>query len=171
MYIETATSWGPDWVFSASPSQGQHRRWSPGSYRPSLDEHSLASLPGEPATAEVIENEQARARLIGALNLFRSYGFTMHSEQNSIISEVSKDRSVALLKALPRQAQLPKVAPDGERGVVMVWDKGNTKFLLTVDEQGLHCIENAGTPDAVYHDDLYYDGAALPPQVALALGF
>jgi hypothetical protein len=167
MYIDNSYSTyfsGSAWAFPSS--EGAPKKWR----APQSSGLDLALVPGELATAEVIENEQNRKRLIDALNLFCLYGFSMHSENNAIISEASKDRSVALLNALPRRSPLPKVAPDGDRGVVMVWDRNGGQLLLTVDEQHLHCVVNAGTSGAIYYDDLDYDGVTLPQQVTQAIG-
>lgn len=163
MYIDTATFWGPEWVFSSSAAP---RQWSP--VRESSS-HDLATTPGEPATPAVMDNERARQRIVTALNLFRSSAYAQHASYGANISEVSKELSIALLNSLPRHAALPKVSPDGESGVVMAWDHNDRHVLLTVDEQGLHCVENAGTPEATYYDSLYYDGSDLPEQVTQAL--
>lgn len=171
MYIDTATYWGSEWSFPSNRPKPSPGRWqSPRDERYS-GIHDLASTPGEAATPDVIENEQARQRLIAALALFRSHGYSQGENERGTISEASQQLSVALLNALPRHAALPKIAPDGDSGVVMVWEVNDTQLLLTVDEQGLHCVQNAGTPAAVYHDDLYYDGSALPEQLAHVLAF
>lgn len=171
MYLDAATYWGPDWTFSTAQSEKDTSKgWKPATPDESSSvEQDLAVAVGEPATIDVLENEYARQRLVEVLNLFRSQGFSMNADQSVAISEVSRCRSVAFLSALPRKTMLPRVAPDGEQGVVMIWDKNDRQLLLTLDEQSMHCVQNAGTLHAIYHDDLHYDGVNMPQQVVDAL--
>lgn len=58
------------------------------------------------------------------------------------------------MRALPRSKALLKLSPDGEGGLMMVWDDGGRTLLVTVDNALLHAVIGAATPAAEYIDDI-----------------
>jgi hypothetical protein len=73
-----------------------------------------------------------------------------------------------LIKSLPENATLPKLASDGEGGLVMIW-KGNSVLLVTVDEEYIHIVPNAGTRHATFLAPMALDGDSLPRELSEAI--
>ena len=68
---------------------------------------------------------------------------------------------------LPASRALPKISPDGEGGLMMIWECNGNPLLVTVDNRRLHAVTSATTPRAQYHDDVPFDDVSEIPQVIL----
>ncbi|MCM3563716.1 hypothetical protein [Hydrogenophaga intermedia] len=63
------------------------------------------------------------------------------------------------INALPRGRTLPKLAPDGEGGVVLAWEVPNRgRTLITIADWEAYAVSDAGTKQAQYFDDMPIDG-------------
>ena len=76
--------------------------------------------------------------------------------------------AVRVIWQLPDNIRLPKIAPDSEGGLLMVWE-GQKTILATVDRDVVHVVIDPGTLNAVHFDGLKLTGRALPPELLGAL--
>jgi hypothetical protein len=67
--------------------------------------------------------------------------------------------------ALPEYKMLPKISPDGEGAVMMVWDGGTDPLLITVDDNCLHMAVAVTTPFVVYYNNIDFDGLFIPQNI------
>lgn len=112
-------------------------------------EDELAELP-----AATLEHERAREARIELLDDFAAYGLSWTAGASAKITFSTRNTAEAFLRALPRSKALPKLSPDGEGGLMMVWDDGGRTLLVTVDNALLHAVIGAATPAAEYIDDI-----------------
>ena len=56
-----------------------------------------------------------------------------------------------VIMGLPMDRALPKVAPDGEGGLALIWDDEDSKLVFDIDGFALHIIERAGSTTSVHH--------------------
>jgi hypothetical protein len=74
------------------------------------------------------------------------------------------------LRALPASKAFPKVSPDGEGGLMMVWEGAGNPFLLTINDLHLHGVIAARTPHAEYIDGVPLDSAqVIPDKILIAI--
>ncbi len=108
-------------------------------------------------------------RLVGR---FRDEGYPcdMDSEVSRITPETAEAAS-QFLRLVPQNSALPKIAPDGENGLVMAWDLLDGLVLLTIDGWVLHAVAAAATPWARYYDDMSFDGHTIPSKIREELQF
>ena len=76
--------------------------------------------------------------------------------------------SVLVLRQLPKSMQLPQIAPDGEGGLLLVWE-GRKTVLATVDGSKIHLLLDPGTRNSTPYENLPLSGRALPPELLAAL--
>jgi hypothetical protein len=110
--------------------------------------------PGESATIYVLQN--ARDRRVWA-SVLKRY------ETDGDITRSTYDAAKAMLEALPRDKALPRVAPDGDGGLMTTWSlEDRSRTLLTIDGWFFHCVSGARTQNVTYHDVFEFDGGNLP---------
>ena len=130
----------------------------------------VAVFPGTPASEEVIDRERKRRALIDLVWRFSVHGLSWTAETTVKISADTAWAAVAFLQTLPGNAALPKIAPDGEGGLTMVWEQGRGEsLLLVIDGWRIHLVLAAATPNAEYLDELPFDGEEIPPKVSAAI--
>lgn len=132
-----------------------------------LSLHS-AFAPGQPATKEVLDDAEQRLRLAGFIN--RLFNESNASDYEDV--RMSKAACVAgklVIDALPVGSKLPKIAADGDGGLIFAWLSPQRAMLLTLDGTALHFVDHAGTPGAVYFDKLPFSRHTLPDEVADAV--
>ena len=78
-------------------------------------------------------------------------------QPEKITSETSL-AEISFLNQLPQEIELPKIAPDGEGNLVLVWGTGNSSILLTIEDSQIHMVRGATTPQAEYYDSLPFSG-------------
>lgn len=66
-----------------------------------------------------------------------------------------------VIQQLPDTVPLPKIAPDVEGGLLMVWE-GQRTVLATIEGNKLHLVAEPGTLESRHFDDLELTGLALP---------
>lgn len=72
--------------------------------------------------------------------------------------------SILVIQQLPDNLPLPKIAPDVDGGLLMVWE-GQRTVLATVEGSKLHVVVDPGTLGATHFDSLMLTGRALPPEL------
>jgi hypothetical protein len=153
----TATEW-VSYEWESEPGLPKYRIQKLGSAALVVD---IGVVPGERATAEVLANDRERQLLASVIRKL---------ERHAEVSSASHEAAKTFLDALPRTTPLPKVAPDGDGGLLLAWTlESGTRTLVTIDGWTIHCVSRAGTEMAEYSDDLAFDGT-IPVEVQEAIG-
>jgi len=123
-------------------------RSRPARIRPSAS--SLSALPGVAITPEVSASREQRRTLAAIF---------WRLQVSKRISATTYQYAQWFVRALPRDYRLPKVSPDGDGGLQMAWDVPNSgRTLITLNDSVICGVAGAGTPDAVYLDEVSFDG-------------
>ena len=70
------------------------------------------------------------------------------------------------LDLLPSDRKLPKVAPDGDGGLYMAWEKhGEPTVVVGVGDDRLFAVVNPGTPESLHISETAFDGVSIPPEI------
>lgn len=140
----------------SEPTEGA--LWSP-LFLTSLRNASIAVLSKDTAIDEAVRDARERQALLDLVHCFAQYGLSWTGGRGEKISRATETTAQRFLEALPPGRALPKIAPDGERGLMMVWESRSGHLLVTIDENRLHAVLDAATPHAKYFSDLAFDGA------------
>lgn len=122
-------------------------------------EHSpaaLADLPIEP------ERQDEKVLLLALIRQMGQEGFECAYDRHRNLTQDTAKAAGALFDALLPIHQTPRITPDGEGGLLAVWDDEKSPTLLVVDNWRLHLVVGATTPQAVYYDDVPFDGERVP---------
>lgn len=116
----------------------------------------VSVVPGERATVDVIQNAALRKRLIELIRRFQN---------EDALSVSSSDAAEVFIEALPRNAPLPKISPDADGALLMVWVRDNDKTLVAIENWAIHAVAHAGTPLAEYYEDIEFEGGNIPQDI------
>jgi hypothetical protein len=155
----------PQMTMEACQSAGRVSIYATAAY-----EGSRVPAPGEAITQDIVERNKRFRAALSLISDFERDGF---SWSNSSPRKISPETALAaknLLRSLGAGADLPKLAPDSEGTLAMVWERGNASVLILVDGDVLHLARNAATPQATYLDNLPFDGYEIPEEIKNALG-
>jgi hypothetical protein len=122
----------------------------------------VSVLPGKAATEEAIAEEKLRASIIELVNHFLTEG---HSRQAGRVTKISTDTrssAIALFSSLPHGLVPPKLSPDGDGGLIMVWESSTGSALAVLDGWTIHVVKAPATAHAEYFDDIPYDRERIP---------
>ena len=111
------------------------------------------------------ERPPTKARLIRLLRQFESDGYSQYLGHTCRISNLTCGYAEKFLAVLPKGKVLPKIAPDGEGGLVMAWEAPEATTLITVDGAYLSAVFGAGLPHAIYIDPIIFDGPRIPNEI------
>jgi hypothetical protein len=85
------------------------------------------------------------------------------SERDPVpLDRLSAETAMSFIRRLPADRAFPKVAPDGEGGLMLVWDGRERKTLLTIDRVMLLLVSEPGRANSHHFRPLRFDGEALP---------
>lgn len=133
------------------------------------DVEDVAILHRSQARVSEIQVERAKLKLIALLHRFHDEGYSTVAYRENKISKQSLEVAAELIRLLPPAAELPKVLPDSEGGVIFAWIKDNRKFFLNIENYTLHGVDKAGTRDAVYLDDVKFRREKIPAEILAAV--
>jgi len=106
--------------------------------------------------------ERTRQALVGAIEHMVSTPVTWREEEPAPIDSLSAETAIAFIQQLPPDRAFPKLAPDGEGGIVLVWREQSPRVLITVDKGKLLLIANPGQPNSHHFRPLNFDGETIP---------
>lgn len=107
--------------------------------------------------------ERKRVKLIGVIKHLAANPISWTERDPITIDKVSAETAIDFIRQLPPDRAFPKVAPDGEGGIMFVWENSSLKELITVDRTTLLLIENPGQPSSYHFRPLRFDGERIPP--------
>ena len=140
----------------------QWRPWRPPS-------PSVAVFPGELATVDVFLHEKRRDELKLLTRRFAKDGLSWTAGNSFVISSPTEHAAQLFLSTLPSGKALPKISPDGEGGLLMVWERDGDPLLITVDDLRLHAVIGATTGHAEYMNDIPFDRPEIPQAILDAI--
>lgn len=120
----------------------------------------VAVHPGQLLSAALVEREKMRDMLITSI-----YRFAAETVDAYRVTPETAEAAVAFIQALRSNMHLPKIAPDGDGGLMAVWEGESPPVALVVDHWKMHLVTNAATARAEYFDDLPFDGVRLPKEL------
>ncbi|WP_158934062.1 hypothetical protein [Burkholderia sp. S171] len=117
-------------------------------------------------TADGAARALEKKNILTLIEQFVSDGFSCVRERPSMVSRDSADAAKALFSILLPSRQTPKIAPDGEGGLIAVWDVKTPHAVLVIDNWKLHLVTAAATQEAQYFDELSFDGESVPDAIS-----
>lgn len=110
-----------------------------------------------------------RVALIDLVHRFARQGLAWGEDDRGRISATTEATAERFLAAMPVRKALPRISPDGEGGLMMVWELSADPLLVTIDECLLQVVVAAATASATYLNDLPFDGTDIPENVLAAI--
>jgi len=102
-----------------------------------------------------VNHEKQIARLVDLVGRLEAL------TENKIEPEVLHSAKSFLLN-LPKTHETPKVAPDGEGGIIFAWEVGKTVRILSVDSLCLHLVIINKGQSTSYLEDIDYEEGKIP---------
>ncbi len=109
--------------------------------------------PGEYVTDDLLGRKHAKDGLVRLMEQLAVPGGGWTSDRPDRISGDTARAAMAFLRQLPLRATLPRISPDGEGSLAMLWE-GTDPLLVTIDNWRIHMVEGATTAHAKYLDDV-----------------
>ena len=120
---------------------------------------------GQQISMVEIERERTKSALIDLILLFGYVGLSYNAGEDAKVDPVSIEAALSLLIELPADRPFHNVSPDGEGGLMMVWDDPLQALLLTVDSWRLHAVVNPATSRSQHVDVIPFDGETVPQKL------
>jgi hypothetical protein len=120
-------------------------------------------------TKDVLSRKANRKALADLVSQIADEGLSWTACKPISISSQTKDGALSLLRGLPLNIKAPKISPDGDGGLMLVWDDRHSPTLLVVDGWKLHLVKAATTPNAEYFDDVHFSEGSIPSEIVSAL--
>jgi hypothetical protein len=127
------------------------------------------ALPGEVISPALFRFERQSEALVHLAGRFLTEGFTSSSSGTPTITSDTAKAFRALLSHLPAGSSLPRIAPDGEGGLLLHWDNASQEVLAVLDNWTLHIVEAPTTLHARYHDPIAVEEGAPPKDLLKAI--
>jgi len=127
------------------------------------------AMPGEAMTVQAIKKRDDRQNYISLIGHMARHGVSWDPDYTGTISFDTAQAATALFDKFDSGTVLPKISPNGEGGLMMVWGQPENQVLAVIDNWRIHLVTQATTPNAKYSDDLAFDGEVVPTVVLLAI--
>lgn len=125
--------------------------------------------PGAALTTETMRRQADGAFLIQLIGQLARDGISWSAEDAVKISTGTAESALMFFQRLPTTVTVPKISPDGEGGLMAVWEKDSGTTLVIIDNYNIHLATGATTPDAKYFPELVFDGEQIPDVVLKAI--
>ena len=139
-----------------------------------LSSWSVETWPQIPASSAAFSYdpgiERRRSELLSAIRYLVQSPITWSEREAPVpIDRVSAETALAFIRRIPADRAFPKLAPDGEGGLMFVWDSQERKAMITVDRAFLLLVMDPGQPNSHHFTPLRFDGETIPAIVIEAL--
>lgn len=111
-----------------------------------------------------LEHEKTRQRLIQLIRRFEVEGFSFGFDEEIKCDAASAEAASAFLRALPAECRLPKIAPDGEGGVILAWETAQRELVMSVCGWTLYPVINLSSKPE-HLSGLNFDGEKIPDTI------
>jgi hypothetical protein len=115
-----------------------------------------------------LERERTRKKLMQLIKRFEAEGVSFGLDEEVTCDAASAEAASAFLRALPAEYPLPKIAPDGEGGVILAWESAQRELVMCVCGWALYPIINPSSKPE-HLSSLNFDGEKIPDQILLHL--
>lgn len=115
--------------------------------------------------SEFEQNRRSLSQLISHLNSNPIF----IDEVTSRVSARNIDDALRFVSYLPANKILPKVAPDGEGGVVFAWEGLESDTLVVIEKGFISAVIRATRPDAEYFHNIPFDCDQIPSEILQAI--
>jgi hypothetical protein len=128
-----------------------------------------AVFPGRAVTKDVLKRESTKERLISLIRRFHEAGFSWSGVSPSRISSATAQASEDLIRRIPDGRRLPKILPDSEGSLMLMWESPVREALVIVDGSTLHLIIEPASPRTEYVEGLHFDGESIPDPILTSI--
>lgn len=116
---------------------------------------------------DLLKLKKDKQQLMSLINSLSVENTPWSNDQPEKITTDTFRAVVSFLKLLPYNVAIPKISPDGEGSLVMLWE-GTSPTLLTIDGWKFHLVLGAITPTAEYKDNVPF-GEEIPEEILRSL--
>jgi len=127
-------------------------------------------LLGVIASKDALLREHKRDLLSRLIAQFAMEGYSRDCERSRRIAQETAKAATALIRSLPKNFDLPRVAPDDDGALAMLWTDGGKEVLGLLDEWQLHIVQHPGSPNAIYHEPFFVGNEGAPSELLDMLG-
>jgi hypothetical protein len=124
------------------------------------DSEGIGAYSGLEISREAIRRNQEVNKLLGVLHRLTRYSSAAHETS---VARQSLAFADALIRHLPINRILPKVAADEDGDILMFWD-GQNRCALTIAGSHLLMVVNPGAKSE-HIDPVTYSGTNIPPTI------
>ena len=114
-----------------------------------------------PTSIDELDHERTRRALMNLVFSFKTQGLSFDDRFDYTANSASAEAAVAFTRQLSAEYQLPRVAPDDEGDIIMVWE-ADTTVLLTIEGWRMHIVLNPATQQSVHLPVGIFDGETIP---------
>jgi hypothetical protein len=107
------------------------------------------------------EVERLRTQLLAAIRHLLKNPITLSDRDPTPIDSLSVETAFAFIRRLPADRAFPMIAPDGEGGIMMVWQNKGNEALVTIDRTTLFLVERPGEAASYHFAPLRFDGETI----------
>jgi hypothetical protein len=104
-------------------------------------------------------------RILATIASLAGQPVTWGEREPANIEDLSTETALAFVWRLPTDRAFPKVAPDGEGGLIFIWGDDRPKALVSVDGTTLSLVINPGTPASDHRPPMRFDGELIPSYI------
>jgi hypothetical protein len=119
-------------------------------------------------SSELFEYDDRKLKLEAIIDSMVLQAPSWDSEPMTVSAQAARTAK-RFLQALPRNRELPKVAPDGEGDLLFVWEKPYGSCIVTVQPNVLHLVDRANTRYAEHIDAQCFVGYQIPISILHAI--
>jgi hypothetical protein len=131
--------------------------------RPKRDEGAdPTALPGDAIQPVSIERYRDQTSLLSLLVSFTKRGLESSSGSMLRLSPDAAEAGKEFLSSLRNNKKLPRIAPDDDGNLVMVWAQAAGSLIAVIDGRQVNAISGATTDAADYMAPLPYEGGLIP---------
>jgi hypothetical protein len=122
-------------------------------------------LPGVALNPINLRRQRNLELLEGLIWQFALFGMSWGSGPWARVSLDARDAGISFIRGLGSRARLPKVTPDGEGNLLLVWEKVEGPLMVVVDGPRVHMVKRAATPQSEHIADLPFINGRVPAEV------
>jgi hypothetical protein len=115
-----------------------------------------------------LEHENRRVRLQKVVEAMQRTSAPWDPEVMAVSAD-SATTANRFLRALPIDCELPKVAPDGEGDILLVWEPPAGNCIVIVEGDNLHMVDQPGTRSATHVHNQKFLGDWIPVSILHAI--
>lgn len=106
--------------------------------------------------------ERQRAELLSLIRRLMRNPISWSEREPVPMERVSAETALALIQCLPTDRAFPKVAPDGDGSVALVWDNRPDRVMIAIDRTMLLLVRDPGGPNSSHFSPMRFDGETIP---------